>query len=378
MIFIFMIKLKHLIYESKQSIINLGYPEIIAKLFYKHFGNKAFILAKWYKEYYHNSSDDKKWWLLAHSNFGRSHSLNDYVQLYNATDSIENYKLMRTKLELSSDEDLIDDYYLKEQRELILKKIEQKLLDDSFFKLNVIISDFISGKLKNVAPYEKMRFWDANLKYDETRVFDEMTPIKTYENGYKWINVGKRCSFVGHYMKNCGSAGVMSTDADRTIISLFDSENKPHVIITYSPNENRISGDEGVGSSEVKSEYHSYIMDLANILNAKFDVDRTKSKFLKLKYLLKNKTTNIRKLKVSTVYDEYFKIKIGSEIYYTNGYIVASEAEIKNAFEKKKTQNIKLKYDLGSIIRNIFNHYNQDIFTSLGLHYIPIRTFIES
>jgi hypothetical protein len=47
-----MILLKSLIFESKQSIVNLGYPEIIASLFYEKFGNKAYQLAKWYKEYY--------------------------------------------------------------------------------------------------------------------------------------------------------------------------------------------------------------------------------------------------------------------------------------------------------------------------------------
>jgi hypothetical protein len=37
--------------ESKQGIINLGFPEVIASILYKRFGNKASLIAKWVKDY---------------------------------------------------------------------------------------------------------------------------------------------------------------------------------------------------------------------------------------------------------------------------------------------------------------------------------------
>ena len=39
--------------SSKQQIMNLGYPEVYAEIFFSKFGNKnAYILAKWMKDHY--------------------------------------------------------------------------------------------------------------------------------------------------------------------------------------------------------------------------------------------------------------------------------------------------------------------------------------
>ena len=40
-----------LLLESKQSIIKLGYPALLAALFYKRYGKHAYLIAKWYKDY---------------------------------------------------------------------------------------------------------------------------------------------------------------------------------------------------------------------------------------------------------------------------------------------------------------------------------------
>ena len=373
-----MIKMKDLINESKQSIINLGYPEIIAKLFYQKFGNKAFLLARWFKEYHSNEYTDKNdWWIQHFSGFGTI-KLNEYVNLYYSTRNPEEYAKMLKHLDLSYDDvSHYDEYYLREQRENIKKEIEKILFDDVFFAYYFsIINDIISGKITDVRPYEKMSFKDAAMKYEEKRIFQDIRPIKKYSNGFKWINVGKKCYLMGHYMKNCGSAGVMSTDEDRTMLGLFDTNNKPHVVVVYSPNEKRISGDEGVASIEVKSEYHKYIIDLAKVLGAEFDVGRTKSKFLKLKYKLKDKATSIKKInagKTPLYWDEYFRIVMNdNKAYYSNGYVMVSEDDIKKVIQFVKSGELKLKRNQRNIIRYVFGHYNADVLKSLGITYTVI------
>ena len=177
-------------------------------------------------------------------------------------------------------------------------------------------------------------------------------------------------------MKNCGSSGVMSSDPDRTIISLFDSNNKPHVLVTYSPNEKRISGDEGVGSSEVKPEYHEYIIDLADTIGANFDTTRTKSKFLKLKYLLKNKSKDVKPAKISktpSIWDEYFKFSINGVKYISDSYTAISENDIKKANELIKNKTVELYNNQRNLVKNIFNHYNSDILKKHGIQYVPVE-----
>jgi len=38
------------LFESKQTIMNLGFPEVVASIFNELFGNKAFIIAKWFRD----------------------------------------------------------------------------------------------------------------------------------------------------------------------------------------------------------------------------------------------------------------------------------------------------------------------------------------
>jgi len=370
-----MIKLKSLILESKQSIINLGYPEIIASLFYEKFGNIAYIIANWYKQY-HASQLGKDWFLQAHHRSSGNFGLFDMVGMYYSTDTVEHYSKESERLGLSNDdyvESEMDVNYLKKQRELWKNEIKENLFKSSFFTANTIIIDIESGKLKNLAPYKDLKFWEAALKYDERRVFSEMTPLRVYSNGYKWINVGKRCHLLGHYMANCGSAGLMSWDADRTLLGLFDVNNKPHVVVTYSPNEKRISGDEGPGYSEVKSIYHEYVLDLANYLGVSFDANKSKSKFLQLKYRLKDKASNIKRLdKYCDTFNEYFSFNIGNKVYYTNGDSIISADDMKTLRDAIKDKKIKLKQYPRNIIRAAFNRYNVPDIQQLGIKYYNV------
>jgi len=156
-----------IITESKENIKGLGYPEIIAKLFYGQFGNKhAYLISKWYRDY--SSSDPtNNWWSLSHRDF-YTISIVDLVDIYNSTNSSENYFKTLKKLELSvDDEDFVD---LEEERESIKNQIKDKLFSNSFFRYNRLIEDLISGRLKDVSPYKNMNFWKAQIKYDEKNI----------------------------------------------------------------------------------------------------------------------------------------------------------------------------------------------------------------
>lgn len=366
-----MIKLKCLLLESKQSIINLGYPKLIAVLLYEKFGKNAFTIARWYKEYYSHGNIKNDWWKEKFYSFGSRITLNDLVNLYYATNDPEAYKKMLIHLDLTSDNTDYNESYLMDQREHLRKNIEDQFFRDVFFVYNVLINDIMNGKLKDIKPYANLSYADAEVKYDEKRVFDEMTPTKVYDNGYKWINVGKRCHIVGLHMKNCGSAGLMSTDPDRTIMALFDANNKPHVLVTYSPNEHRISGDEGASYSEVKPEYHTYVLDLANTLGAVFDTGRTKSKLLKLKYLLRNKVSDVKKLKISSTYFEYYKFNMDGKNYYSNGSLIVSEEDVKKIVRAIKDKKIELRYEGRNILSAVLDNYNNaNLLKSIGIKYI--------
>ena len=362
-----------LLTESKQSIINLGYPPIIADLFYQKFGNdKAFLLSKWFKDY-HNYLGYKDWWKRRFSGFGKV-NVDDYIQLYYATFKDQTFYFnMLDNMGLSHDKEVYD---LEEERKEWKKEITEEFFKDIFFQAFNIILDIMSGKLKDLKPYENLKFLDAETKYDEKRIFKETKPIKTYDNGWFWVNVGKRCHLMGHYMKNCGSAGVMSSDKDRTIIGLFDNFLKPHIMITYSPNEKRISGEEGVGSTNPKDEYHDYILDLSKILGAKFDVGRSKSPLLILKYMLGNKMSNIKRLKnSSSVWTEFFQFIFENKIYFSNGYDIVSRDDVKKVISALKNKSLDLHTKTNNILRDIFDYRNKDILKNKYVTYIDKFNF---
>ena len=180
---------------------------------------------------------------------------------------------------------------------------------------------------------------------------------------------------MGKLMKNCGSAGLMSRDENRTLLTLFDKNNKPHVVVTYSPNEKRISSDEGIGKSEVKNKYHDYILDLAKFLGVRFDVDRTKSTYLKVKYLLSGVADRLEELPGGERNDTYFRFSMNNQEYYTNGTLVVSDIDMKRANLMVSRGEIELRNDQNNVVKNTFNHMNQPILARNGVVYIPIVKF---
>ena len=277
-----------LITESKQDIINLGFPKVMADILFDWFGKHSHLIARWFRHFISYDPNKKNWWNTSRSGMiGEGDRFNTLMQLYDASRSSEDYKKELEELGFETDDHWMydDPDYLQEERDELKKGIKQELLKDIFFKYD-IIKDIFDKKLIDVAPYKNLSFSDAKDKYDEKRIFKEAKPIRVYPDGFKWINVGSHCQLIAKGMNNCGTA--MGTDPDRTILVLFNQSNTPHAMVTYHPNKGTISNEEGGSSSALKDKYHPYILDLVKFLNVKFDINHSKSDSLKLKYSLEN------------------------------------------------------------------------------------------
>lgn len=362
-----------LLTESKQSIINLGFPSIIASLLYEKFHEKAPLIARWFKE--QTSKDDAKdWWLWRFGGFSTKHTLNDYIKLYDSTFDHEKYIKALKDLNMShyQSEDESDRL---EMRRALRKEIDKKFFDEVFFYYYPIISAIESGTLKDLAPYKNLPFSDAARKFEEKRLLSDSTPVKKYKNGFKWIDVGKKCPLVGEELRNCGSVGVMSMDPSATMIALFGPENKPHVVVTYSPSEKRISGDQGGASTEVKSKYHRYVLDLVKTLGAKFDHFNSKSSLLGLKYQLQNKAQKIQQINRGP-YDIVFRFVLGGHTYYTDQYTSAPEEEWDRVQAAVAKKEITLPTNTGKVT-DLFNHRNRENLRNWGVRYIPLEKLLS-
>lgn len=353
-----------LLNEAKADIIGLGFPEIIAKILHERFGNLAYLIAKWFRDYkYQPDPKPDNWWLQTTSSL-RGTSLYDLTDLYKSTTDEDSYKKALYRKGIS-DENFLDLDYEKQE---LKKQIENQFLNDYFFK-DEFINQVIAGQIKDINNYKKLNFKSARDKFDKKSIFQEREPLKTYSNGYKWIDVGQRCQLVGGLMKNCGSAGLMSMDEDRTLLVLFDDKNKPHIIVTYSPNEKRIAQDQGIGSTEPKEKYHDYILDLANFLNVRYDVEKSKSPKLIAKYLISKATNDFQEIPIKDDWSAYFKFKLNGKDYITNSREFISLDDIHKVEQAIQSKKIELKNNYGNLIQRTFNHQNRDILMNLGINF---------
>jgi hypothetical protein len=369
--------------ESKSSIIALGYPILIAKLFFKKFGKNAYLIARWYKEYTTAGYPERKDWFNYHHDWASSskEKLSDLLFLYNNTKNPDEHRSARKSLNLWIDPN--DDYNdLDEIKEFLADHIEHVFFNELFFRYYSLIKAIESGKVTDLNPYKNLHFHEAQEKY-ETYNFKT---IKKYKNGYKWVDVGSKCTLVGKLIKNCGSAGVMGTDPERTLLVLFDQNNSPRVILTYQPNEKEIKSPEGTAGSEVNKQFHKYILDLAKTLNVSLNIINLKSKLLKVKYMLKDLAKNIRTIKKDT-YSELFQFDIKGVRYYSDGYKVASMdqvLELANALKSKKinkddifARNINITTD--ALVSALFSYKNTSLLKhTLNLEPYEIETFLKS
>lgn len=355
--------------ESKQSIVNLGYPKVIAALFYEKFGSKAPVFARWYKEYNTFRGEDPNWWSNISHGFSKINVIHA-VRLYEATEEyatgqidLETYNQKRSKIGFASYD---EGYGPEEALEGLKDFVSEEFFNETFFRRNLVL-DFLAGKIKDFAPYAKLPFRDANEEYEQRKIFSSSTPIKQYQDGWKWIDTGKKCDFIGRKMDNCGSVGLLSDDNDAKMLTLFDSKNMPHVVVVFSPNKGELSHVEGQAGSAPKIKYLDYVIDLAKTLGAKIDIKQTKSKLLKIKYLLNPSSLEQISSEQSR---EFFAFQLADgKSYYTDGYSVVPKEQTDSMVETKPTSNLVDK------LKNVFNHYEKEKILSLnpGFYYASVE-----
>jgi hypothetical protein len=369
---------------AKQDLINMGFPEIVSRILYEKYGKLAPLIAKWYKQYKTSShgAEHSEWWRMVNWSFSDRVSLYAMTYMYENAIDPESYVKAADKmgLDLRGMGEGVDQSMVDEFRQSMIPAIRNKFFEEGFFTYYPLMKDISSGNLTDIAPYKKLGFDDAVMKYENKRHFEDIKPLKVYPNGFKWIDVGKKSVLLSQQMKNCGSAGLMSMDSNATILALFGPTNKPHVMVVYSPGEKRISGDECAGSTEVKPEYHDYVLDIANHMGSRFDEAKSKSTALRVKYLLKDKADSLEQIQFRDndgfSYNEYFRFMSDGQEYYTDGSTVVSGAEMKRVQEMIDNGELEVRYPQDTIYKTILNHNNQRELAYAGVKFTPIYKFI--
>jgi len=332
---------------SIQSIVNLGYPEIIAKIFIDRFGENAHVIARWMNDYHteglrHNSPKD---WLMSLTFIGGDRmriALQRYLAAIAGEEEYDKWAeefgylpLSECGYSFATGESYPMD--IKDMIKFSKEELEERFNKDIFFDRD-LIRDIVSGALKDVKPYKKLSYYDARDKYLKKKILFDYPEIMAFEDGYRWVDVGRKCDVIGKKMKNCGSTGVMGMDKDRVMLTLLDKSNNPHIVATLHPNEKRISGFEGAASSAPKQKYHKYILNLIDHLGVRFEEKSgySKSAILDFKYLLRDLSPKIEKINSSDSSDEYFKININDTIWFASPHFFVSEEDALKIFEYLK------------------------------------------
>lgn len=327
-----------LLTESAQQIANLGFPKVIAQMFQRKFERKAFVLAKWFKDASGkvdpSQTKASDWWELYSNPYGSKLNMRDWLNVYDALPNPKKYNDVMTKLGFELSPEAIDEEYLKIRKKEMFKQIEDKLFGDGFFT-DEFIKEIIAGT-ETPQEYADMTFSQAQIKYDEKNIFEKKEPLKTFEDGMKWIDVGRTCVTIGKKMHNCGRVGAMSLDSTATLLVLFDKFKNPHVIATYQPKTNTITGLQGKASTLPKEEYDNYILDLFKHLGTQYEYHKSGAVIrIALKELLGNDAHTLEKL-VDAENTKYFKFIKNGKTYYTNGNQVLTEKDIDKVIEETK------------------------------------------
>lgn len=313
--------LKEALLLSEGSLSNnLGFPKSLEKAFEDIFGqDRATTYGKWFKEYEGGLRFGGRWF----SGISRVQSpsglnLLDCVDMLEAIRTGDEEKFNQL-IEVDEWSDRGDSKWakigLKEKgmqnaKPYLEKQLRDGLVDDAIFFTRDIVKDHEKIKKQEFKQYSKMPFEDASAKYSKIKAFSESKEVMTFDDGHRWLDVGPKCQFVGREMKNCGSTGVMSWDRDKTMLILVDPNNKPRIVATLSPNEKRLSGVEGSASTQPKEEYYDHIVKLADFLDVKFDITRSDSFLLNLKYLFRGVKIKIKQLKTDNEYRRIYKISL--------------------------------------------------------------------
>ncbi|AQU89195.1 hypothetical protein B0W47_16565 (plasmid) [Komagataeibacter nataicola] len=108
---------------------------------------------------------------------------------------------------------------------------------------------------------------------------DDITPMIKYEDGFQWVKLDtpEAKDFEGNAMGNCVGKGGYD---NKTIFSLRDKDNFPHVTIEYDEKTKTIQQMKCKGNSEVTDDYMPVVKNLMMELKPEhiYDIDNAVSK----------------------------------------------------------------------------------------------------
>lgn len=261
--------------DSTGRIVSLlGYPKPLAKILQKRFGGNSFLIARWLKEYY-NYLQSPNWWENLGRGFSSSFSDSRMKILISLLSRLEEGRESYLKYLVSKDmldpSEMETYFWNPESQKIELEKeIEDVLFSDHFFSRD--LTKKIMQNPSATQRYQDKTFKEASEDFGRRNLLELDKVILSYENGWRWIDAGKRNDMVAHDLANCGSSGLMSDDPDRTILALINDIGTVKLIVTWSPNQKRISSarDSGGSRESIKSMYHSYILDLMKKIGANY------------------------------------------------------------------------------------------------------------
>lgn len=271
-----------LLKESRQEVVSLGVPKVIADLLYELFGSSAHLIARWERDHSPSGGEDKDWWVRSHTipKLNEDASLSDLVSLYEKLSDPERFaseyrRVFRRRPKL-------DPENMERHRDILKRRIRKQYLSSRFQGMS-LVRDIREGRVTDLAPYKRLRFAYAQEKYDEKGLFRDREPVMGFPDGWRWVDAGQSCELLHRHMKNCGS--VEGEGPGARILALFDAGNKPHVMVTWRPDERSLSNEQGAGSTPIKDDYSDYVVALARHLGARLDAAKSRNSIVAVKQM---------------------------------------------------------------------------------------------
>jgi hypothetical protein len=132
----------------------------------------------------------------------------------------------------------------------------------------------------------------------------------------------------------------MSIQPDATMYVLFDKDNKPLVITTYTKSNNVLTGVQGPGHAQSEEKYDPYVVDLIQKLGADYKYEKQGSnKRLALKSLLGQDADSLEKL--DSEGKEYFKFIKDGKAHYTNGNRIITDEQLDDIQQQIRSGKVR-------------------------------------
>lgn len=225
--------------ESKQNILNLGYPQEVVDQFFQNWKDDGYVVGRWMKEYYHG--EGKGW----------------FRNLPEMNVTIEEYyeKMIQSASMMNQFRDRYEDYFHLTFGELL--DMQGGIHEESYkmlIRLCLFEMEFFGTELGQTClnsyghkwlQYKKLSYSQASAKWDKVIAFEDYPIVYAYNDGWCWRKLESSNSLVAELMSNCGDTG----GSYDNLVVLFDNNKKPRVL--GSLEGNFISNVVGRGESEI-------------------------------------------------------------------------------------------------------------------------------